>query len=102
MRKLLKVLPLVICFFSVLISHAQLHVSSGSFLYVQNQYVTVTQDVSLAANGDIYLRDESQLLQKTSGVSANTGLGSLSVFQEVDYFFCLECCFFVEVLTNFG
>ncbi len=82
MRKLLKFLSLVICFFSVLISHAQLHVSSGSFVYVQNQYVTVTQDVSLAANGDIYLRDESQLLQKTSGVSANTGLGSLSVFQE--------------------
>lgn len=82
MRKLLNFLPLLTCFFSVLISHAQLHVSSGSFVYVQNQYVTVTQDVNLAANGDIYLRDESQLLQKTSGVSANTGLGSLSVFQE--------------------
>ena len=63
-------------------SQAQLFVSSGSFLYVNDQYVTVTQDVNLATSGNIYLRNESQLLQKTTGGSSNTGLGALSAFQE--------------------
>lgn len=63
-------------------SHAQLSVNSGSFLYVNDQYVTVTQNVNLANNANIYLRNESQLLQKTTAGSTNTGLGTLSAFQE--------------------
>lgn len=63
-------------------SQAQLFVSSGSFLYVNDQYVTVTQDVNLDNGGNIYLRNESQLLQKTTLGSNNTGFGILSAFQE--------------------
>ena len=63
-------------------SKAQLFVSTGSFLYANDQFITVTQDVNLATNGNIYLRNESQLLQKTTGSSLNSGLGTLSAFQE--------------------
>lgn len=75
-------LSILCCLFFGININAQLHVNSGSYVYVQNQYLTVTQDVSLATDGNIYLRDESQLLQKTTASSSNTGLGSLSTFQE--------------------
>jgi len=82
MRSLLKFF-IVIGVFSVgMQSQAQLFVSSGSFLYVNDQYITVTQDVNLASAGHIYLRNESQLLQKTTLGSNNIGLGTLSAFQE--------------------
>lgn len=82
MRRLLKFFVGIGIVLFGLQSQAQLFVSSGSFLYVNDQYVTVTQDVNLANTGNIYLRNESQLLQKTTGGSANTGLGTLSAFQE--------------------
>jgi hypothetical protein len=44
--------------------NAQLFVSSGSYVYVQNQYITVTEEINLASNGNIFLRDQSQVLQK--------------------------------------
>lgn len=82
MRRLIRFLTIIGFVFLGFQSHAQLFVSSGSFLYVNDQYVTVTQDVNLASTGNIYLRNESQLIQKTTGSSANTGLGTLSAFQE--------------------
>lgn len=82
MRRLQGLLLFVGIVFIGMPSQAQLFVSSGSFLYVNDQYVTVTQDVNLANSGAIYLRNESQLLQKTTAGSANTGLGALSAFQE--------------------
>lgn len=82
MRRLQGLLLFVGIVFTSMPSQAQLFVSSGSFLYVNDQYVTVTQDVNLANSGAIYLRNESQLLQKTTAGSANTGLGALSAFQE--------------------
>lgn len=82
MRNLGKYFSILYCLFFGLNISAQLHVNSGSFVYVENQYITVTDEVSLASNGNIYLRDESQLLQKTATSSSNTGLGTLSVFQE--------------------
>lgn len=82
MRRLLK----YIFFFGIVFfgskSYAQLSVNSGSFLYVNDQYVTVTQNVNLASNANIYLRNEAQLIQKTTASSTNTGLGTLSAFQE--------------------
>lgn len=60
----------------------QLYVDSGGYVYAQDAYITVTQDVNLANNGHVYLRDESQLLQKTTSTSTNSGLGNLSLFQE--------------------
>ncbi len=67
---------------SVVEVNAQLFVSSGSYVYVQNQYVTVTEEINLASNGNIFLRDESQILQRRTTTSNNIGLGNLSVFQE--------------------
>lgn len=66
---------------------AQLYVGSNSFVYVNNQFLTVTQDVNLqsggATNGNIYLRGEGQLLQKKATLGSNNqGTGELSLFQE--------------------
>ena len=62
--------------------NAQLFVKDGSYVYMNNQYMTVMQDVNLNNTGNFYLRNTSQLLQKGSGASVNTGTGKLSVFQE--------------------
>ncbi|MFN4198798.1 MAG: T9SS type A sorting domain-containing protein [Flavobacterium sp.] len=68
-------------FLSIVVK-AQLYVSSGSYVYAQDQYITVTQDVNLASNSNIYLRDEAQVLQRTTSTSTNSGQGHLSLFQE--------------------
>lgn len=60
---------------------AQLFVSNN-YVYVADKYLYVKQDVNLQAAGNIYLRNESQLLQATTGNSTNQGVGELSVFQE--------------------
>ena len=64
------------------IVNAQLFVKDGSYVFMTNQYMTVTQDVNLNNTGNFYLRNTSQLLQKGSGTSVNSGTGKLSVFQE--------------------
>lgn len=63
-------------------SNAQLYVSSGSYVFANDQYLFVKGDVNLASSGNVYLRNQSQLLQGKTGVGANTGLGELSIFQE--------------------
>lgn len=60
---------------------AQLYVGNN-YVYVADKYLYVTQDLNLQASGNIYLRNESQLLQATTGSSTNQGIGELSVFQE--------------------
>jgi len=57
------------------IVNAQLFVKDGSYVFMTNQYMTVTQDVNLNNTGNFYLRNTSQLLQKGSGASINTGTG---------------------------
>lgn len=64
------------------IALAQVYVSPNSFVYVNDRMVYVNQDVNLQTDGNIYLRNESQLLQGTSSTSTNKGAGKLSVFQE--------------------
>lgn len=64
------------------IVNAQLFVKDGSYVFMTNQYMTVTQDVNLNNTGNFYLRNTSQLLQKGTGASINSGTGKLSVFQE--------------------
>jgi len=64
------------------LSHAQMYVSPNSYVFVNDQFVFVREDVNLAADGNVFLRNQSQLLQGTSGAGANSGLGNLSVFQE--------------------
>jgi hypothetical protein len=78
MRKIL--LASFIAFTGVV--NAQLFVKDGSYVFMTNQYMTVTQDVNLNNTGNFYLRNTSQLLQKGSGASVNSGTGKLSVFQE--------------------
>ncbi|HMI08013.1 MAG TPA: T9SS type A sorting domain-containing protein [Flavobacterium sp.] len=63
-------------------SFSQLFVGSGGSVFVNDRMVFVNQDVNLDTGGNVYLRNESQLLQGTAGGSANKGAGKLSVFQE--------------------
>jgi Secretion system C-terminal sorting domain len=63
-------------------SMAQLYVSPNSYVFVKDQYVFVNQDVTLENSGNLFLRNEGQLLQGTVGVSTNKGEGVLSVLQE--------------------
>jgi hypothetical protein len=62
---------------------AQLYVSNNSYVFNRNSYVYVTGAVELnGTNSNFYLRNQGQLLQGTTGASANRGTGRLSVFQE--------------------
>ncbi|HEX8577271.1 MAG TPA: T9SS type A sorting domain-containing protein [Flavobacterium sp.] len=63
-------------------AYAQLTVKPSSFLYAKNTVVYVKQNINLEGNSHIYLRNESQLVQGTTGISTNSGLGKVSVFQE--------------------
>lgn len=80
----MKINYLVLLFLVGITSQAQMYVSPNSYMYVNDQYVYVTGNVELnAATSNVYLRNNSQLLQGTAVVGgANTGLGSLSVYQE--------------------
>lgn len=73
------------CFSILLVSFSavsQLYVGSSSYVFVKDQVVFVNQDVNLQSNGNLYLRNEAQMLQGTTGASTNKGAGVLSVFQE--------------------
>jgi len=60
-----------------------MYVKADTFVYASNQFVYVKNALELnAATSNFYLRNDGQLLQGTTGVGANKGLGSLSVFQE--------------------
>lgn len=61
---------------------SQLYVSPNSYVFVNDQYMYVKQDVNLQNNGNVFLRNTSQLLQGGTGAGANAGAGDLSVFQE--------------------
>ena len=80
MKKLLLVLSVILGV--SLESQAQVYVSPNSYIFVNDQFVYVKQDVNLDSNANFYLRNQSQLLQGVSGSGSNTGLGELSVFQE--------------------
>jgi hypothetical protein len=73
---------LLLLFITAAKSIAQIYFSSNTAMYVKNQVLFVKQNINLASNSNIYLRNNSQLLQGTAGGSANSGLGTLSVFQE--------------------
>ena len=78
MKKLLYIFTLL---FSYVI-YAQLYVSANSYVYNNGTVVFVNQDVNLQNNGNLYLRNEGQLVQATAGISTNKGTGKISVFQE--------------------
>jgi hypothetical protein len=63
--------------------NAQVFVGANTNVLVNNQVFYVKQNLELSvASSNFYLRNQSQLLQGTTGTGANKGLGSLSVFQE--------------------
>ncbi|KUJ59430.1 secretion protein [Flavobacteriaceae bacterium CRH] len=74
-----------ILIFSLLIatkSISQIYFSSSDYMYVKNEVLYVKQDINLASNSNLYLRNNAQLVQGTIGTSNNTGAGLLSVYQE--------------------
>jgi len=73
-------LLLSILFF--LSSSAQISIVSDTPVYVKGQVLYVAKNINLNSNSNLYLRNNSQLLQGTTGVSANTGTGLVSVYQE--------------------
>ena len=81
MRRIVLILTMgVFCYFGQ-ICKAQLYVSNN-YVYVADKYLYVKQDVNIQNTGNLFLRNESQLLQAKTGGSANAGAGKLSVFQE--------------------
>ncbi|AWA29746.1 secretion protein [Flavobacterium magnum] len=81
---------------------AQLYVAPNYYLYVRNEVLFVKQDISLQSNGNVFLRNEAQLLQGTAGSSTNKGTGKLSVYQEgtSDNFEYNYWCSPVGIATN--
>lgn len=64
-------------------SFAQLTVKGNNYVYVNNEVLTVVDDLNLNdTDSRIYLRNEGQLVQRTTGTSNNSGIGELSVYQE--------------------
>jgi len=61
---------------------SQIYVGANTPLYVKSQVLYVGQNINLAANSNLYLRNNSQLVQGTTGTSQNTGTGIVSVYQE--------------------
>ena len=59
--------------FGSLMAFSQMYVSPNSYVFVNDQFVYVKQDVNLQNNGNIFLRNKSQLLQGATGAGANTG-----------------------------
>ncbi len=78
MKNLFCIAVLLVSFTSL----AQLFVNPTGYVLVKDQFIFVTQDVVLENGGNLYLRNEGQLLQGTTSTSTNKGEGVLSVFQE--------------------
>lgn len=66
--------------FSVM-SFSQMYIGNGTYTFLNDSYMFITQDVSIQSGGHLYLRNTSQLLQGGTA-SLNSGNGVLSVFQE--------------------
>ena len=66
------------------ISHAQLSVRNNHSIFVNDEIVFVEDDLNLnETNSRVYLRNEAQLIQG-SGITGNSGIGELSVYQEAN------------------
>jgi len=90
MKNLLCILLLSVTY----ISTSQLYVGSNSYIYNKGRLLYVKGKIELNGSSNLYLRNNGQLLQGTTGVSANKGTGKLSVFQEgtVNNFFYNYWC----------
>jgi hypothetical protein len=79
---MIKNIFLAVCFVFGYNSYSQLFVKDGSYIYNDDNVVFVKEDINLEINSNFYLRNKAQLVQGRTGVSANSGEGKLSVFQE--------------------
>ncbi len=80
--KTIKIIFQLVCLLSVSCNlFAQLYAKNAN-IYVADNYLFVTGNVNLDTAGNIFLRNESQLLQGGIATSTNVGVGKLSVFQE--------------------
>ena len=62
---------------------AQVFVSPNSYLFASNQVVFIKQQLELkGSSSNFYLRKDAQLIQGSTSLGTNKGLGTLSVFQE--------------------
>jgi uncharacterized protein (DUF2141 family) len=61
---------------------SQIYFDPNTNMYVKGDLLYVEQNINLGANSNLYLRNNSQLIQGTTGLSSNAGLGALSVYQE--------------------
>ncbi|KRD09174.1 secretion protein [Flavobacterium sp. Root901] len=73
---------ILVSIFVTIQGFSQVYIGSNTQVYVKNQLLYVKQNIDLASNSNLYLRNNSQLIQGTSGLSTNTGTGVLSVYQE--------------------
>jgi hypothetical protein len=74
------VLTMVSCHIT---GHAQMFVSADTYVYAKNIPVFVKQELELkTTTSNFYLREDAQLLQGTTEVGANKGMGSLSLYQK--------------------
>ena len=69
-----KIILSTLGFLGSLTAFSQMYVSPNSYVFVNDQFMYVKQDVNLQNNGNVFLRNNSQLLQGTTGVGANTGV----------------------------
>lgn len=78
----MKKITFIFLFFIFFKSFSQIYIGASTPVYVKNQVLYVTQNINMAANSNLYLRNLSQLLQGTAGTSTNSGTGTISVYQE--------------------
>lgn len=78
----MKKTTLLILIFASTKCMSQIYFGPAANMYVKNEVLYVQQDINLTSNSNLYLRNNAQLLQGTTGISGNTGAGSLSVYQE--------------------
>lgn len=78
----MKKTTLLILIFASTKCMSQIYFGPTANMYVKNEVLYVQQDINLTSNSNLYLRNNAQLLQGTTGISGNTGAGSLSVYQE--------------------
>lgn len=80
--KVMKKTTLLILILVTTKSISQIYFSPNESMYVKNEILYVQQNINLASNSNLYLRNNSQLIQGATGSSSNSGAGLLSVYQE--------------------
>ncbi|TDD78788.1 T9SS type A sorting domain-containing protein [Flavobacterium caseinilyticum] len=82
-KQLKRPLLIIVGFLFQISIHAQIFVSPDSYLFANNEVVFIKQQLELkAVTSNFYLRKDAQLIQGSTTLGTNKGLGNLSVFQE--------------------